>query len=467
MNTKGIRFRILLWCSLTLFLATALIFSSFYLVTRQILFQQVDKELTSHADKLVDIAVRQGIKIPASMLKQQLFNEFSEIPGMVVVLLDQDGNVIRSSLDSANPYLSYKLLFQKIQNTSSAVFLNLTISNTPMRFIAKPIKEEKNLLGIVLVAHPIEAIQKSLNSLLTTLWIIFALLMLPTILGGHILAAKIMYPVSHITNKMETITSEHLEERIDNPKSNDEIEKLVVTFNQLLDRLQESFQRERQFIGDVAHELKTPVASLRSGIELTLSKDRTSQEYKQAFDETLIDVNRLSTTIKNILDLAWLEADNANLGESHFDLSMTLQELKEIAVKLAAQKHLAIKGNIEPNIIISGTKDKIIRAIFNVIDNAIKYTPNNASVLISLHKKNEQAMVTIKDTGVGIPEKDLAHIFERFYRGSKTSKTLGSGLGLAISRGIIKAHRGDIQISSQVGKGTTVTISLPSVKVSS
>ncbi len=111
MNTKSIRFRILLWYSLTLLLATALIFTSFYLVTRQILFQQVDKELTSHADKLVEIVTRQGINLHASMLKQQLFNEFSEIPGMVVVLLDQDGNVIRSSLDSANPYLSYKLLF--------------------------------------------------------------------------------------------------------------------------------------------------------------------------------------------------------------------------------------------------------------------------------------------------------------------------------------------------------------------
>lgn len=467
MNTKSIRFRILLWYSLTLLLATALIFSSFYLVTKQILFQQVDKELTSHADKLVEIATRQGINLHASMLKQQLFNEFSEIPGMVVVLLDQDGNVIRSSLDSANPYDSYKLLSQKVKNSSAAVFLNLTVINVPMRFIAKPIKEEKDFLGIVLVAHPIEAIQKSLNSSLATLGVVFTLLLLPAILGGRVLAAKIMHPVSQISNKMEAITSEHLEERIDNPKSSDEIEKLVIAFNKLLDRLQESFQRERQFIGDVAHELKTPVATLRSGIELTLLKERTNQEYKQALEETLIDADRLSTIIKNILDLAWLEADNANLGENHFDLSHTFHELKEIAVKLAAQKHLAIKGNIAPDIIISGTENKITRAILNVIDNAVKYTPDNASVSISLYQEKKQAIVVIKDTGIGIPEKDLPHIFERFYRGSKTAKTLGSGLGLAIAQGIIRAHHGNIKVLSRAGKGTTVTIHLPLVKTNS
>lgn len=425
MNTKSIRFRILLWGSLTLFLTTALIFSSFYLVTKQILFQQVDKQLTSHANKLADIATRQGINLHASLLKQQLFNEFSEIPGMIVILLNQDGNVIRSSLDSGNPYDAYKSLFQKVRNSSGAVFLDLTINNIPMRFIAVPIQEGKDLLGIVLVAHPIEVIQKSLNYLLTTLGIVFLLLTFPIILGGRIIAGKI----------------------------------------KLLDRLQESFERERQFISDVAHELKTPLATLRSGIELTLSKDRTSQEYKQALKESLIDVHRLSNTIKNILDLAWLEADNASLGENHFNLSTTLHELKEITVKLAGQKRIIIKGSIKPAIIVSGVEDKIARAILNVIDNAVKYAPDNASVSISLYQKNKQAIVVIKDTGIGIPEKDLAHIFERFYRGSKTSKTLGSGLGLAISRGIIKAHRGDIKVLSQAGKGTTVTINLPAVKL--
>src|SRR3989344_7214698 len=169
MNTKSIRFRILLWYSLTLFLATAFIFSSFYLVTRQILFQQVDKELSTHASKLTEIATRQGIGLHEAMLKQQLYVEFSDIPGMVVVLLDQNGSVVRSSLNTDNPYVSYQYLFEQAQNSSGTVYVNQDISNTPMRFVAEPIRAGNNLLGVVLVAHPIDAIQKSLNTLLSTL----------------------------------------------------------------------------------------------------------------------------------------------------------------------------------------------------------------------------------------------------------------------------------------------------------
>ncbi len=460
MNTRSIRFRILLWYSLTLFLATAVIFSSFYLVTEQILFQQVDKELSIHANKLAEIVTRQGISLHEAMLRQQLYTEFSDIPGMVVVLLDQNGSVVRTSLNSNNPYVSYQYLFEQAQNSSEAIYVNQDISNTPMRFVAEPIRAGNNLLGVVLVAHPIDVIQKSLNSLLTTLGVIFTLLIFPSILGGRILASKIMRPIAQISDKMEEISSEHLEERVETHNTGDEIEKLGVTFNKLLDRLQESFQRERQFIGDVAHELKTPVATLRGGIELTLSKDRTNDEYKQAFSETLIDVNRLSTTIKNILDLAWLGAENANLEENNFNLSSTLVELKEIATKLAADKHIVIKDEIEQNVLVAGIEDKISRAILNVIDNAIKYTPKNGTIIISLHKKKGRAIIEVNDTGIGISEKELTHIFSRFYRGTETTKTLGSGLGLAIAQGIIKAHMGTIEVSSKVGKGTTVVIIL-------
>lgn len=467
MNRKSIRFRILFWYSISLFLASALIFSSFYLVTRQILFQQVDRELASHADKLDEIATRQGVNLHEAMLQQQLYNEFSSIPGMVVVLLDQNGSVVRSSLSIDTPYSSYQFLFEQSKSGLEPIYVNQNIGNISMRFVAVPIKNADKLLGVVLVAHPIEAIQKSLNSLLITLGIVFILLVIPTIFGGSIMAGKIMSPISDITNKMEKISSEHLEERVNNPQSGDEIEKLVVTFNKLLDRLQEAFERERQFIGDVAHELKTPIATLRSGVELALSKKRDGNEYKHVLDETLIDVNRLSTTIKNILDLAWLGAENANLGESHFDLSVALNELSEIAVKLAFQKHIILKSEIEPEIVVNGVEDKITRAILNIIDNAIKYTPNNASVVMRLYKKKEKAFVEIKDTGIGISQNDLPHIFERFYRGSKTVKTLGAGLGLAITQGIIKAHHGDIKILSKVGKGTTVVITLPLADISS
>jgi heavy metal sensor kinase len=461
MNTKNIRFRIILWYSTTLFLATAFIFSSFYFVTQQILYSQVDKELLSHSSKLSEIATRQGIGLHEAILKQQLFAEFSDIPGMVVVLLDQEGSIVQNSLSPNIPFVSYQYLFDRAKESTVPVYINQNISNVPMRFVSDPIRADNTLLGVVLVAHPIEAIQKSLNSLLTTLGIVFALLIVPSILGGRLLANKIMRPISKMSDQMDDIGSEHLEERIETPNTSDEIEKLGLTFNKLLDRLQESFERERQFIGDVAHELKTPVATLRGEIELALSKKRTNEEYKKALDESLIDVNRLSTTMKNILDLAWINADSANFDDHTFDLTSALTELKDLATKLGSPKHITIKGDIANNIVVKGMEDKVSRALLNIIDNAIKYTPKEGTVSISLRAKKQNAIVEITDTGIGITEKELSHVFERFYRGAKTAKTLGSGLGLAITQGIIKAHKGDIDISSKTGKGTVVTISLP------
>ena len=440
MNLKSIHFKIVLWISSAICVATFIIFSVFYLVTSRILFSEVDKELEIHSQNLT---------------------EFNIIPGMVVTVLDQNGGIKRSTISSDTPYLSYKYLFEQAQKTNDSVFLNQNIGNTPMRFIVRPIRIDGILDEVVLIAHPIEAIQKSLNLIQITLGGVFLLFILPSILGGRLLAIKIMYPISKIADEMESISSTHLDKRLDNPKSKDEIEKLTLTFNRLLDRLQDSFERERQFIGDVAHELKTPVATLRSGVELTLSKERNLKEYQGALNETLVDTNRLSTVIKNILDLAWLGAERNIKNTSAFSLSEGFIELTEIADKLAAQKNIKVTSKITPNIYIKGSEDKITRAILNIIDNAIKYTPQGKTVFISLSKTDKEAIIKVEDTGIGILKKDLIHVFDRFYRGSKTAKIFGSGLGLAISQGIVKAHNGEIKITSTVAKGTSVRISLP------
>ena len=440
MNTKSINFKIILWFSTILVVATGIIFASFFTVTSSILYQEVDKELLLHS---------------------QSPTEFNNIPGMVVTILDSNGGIKQSSISYDTPFVSYKYLFETAKNKSSVSYVNQNIGTTPMRFLVKPIIADGKLTEVLLIAHPIQAIQNSINLLLTTLGIVFLVLMLPTIFGAMWLARKIIKPISDIADSMDNITSENLDKRLMNPNSNDEIERLTTTFNNLLDRLQQSFIREKQFIGDVAHELKTPIATLKGGIELTLSKDRQKIEYQKTLSETLIDIDRITSLLHNILDLAWIGADKNKANNKNYNLSDTIEELREIAVKLGTKKQISVKANIQSNIMIYGDEGKIARAILNVIDNAIKYTPNKKLVYISLRKSMNEAIVEVKDAGVGISKNDLEHVFERFYRGSKTAKTLGSGLGLAISQGIINTYKGTIKIDSVLGKGTTVKITLP------
>lgn len=294
----------------------------------------------------------------------------------------------------------------------------------------------------------------------------FFLLLLVLALEGFFIIRKMTNELARLSSKIKSITSKNLSEKITNIDGEDEIGELASSFNQLLDRLDEAFKRERQFIGDVAHELKTPLSVQRASLELTLTKDRPKEEYQKAIEEALIDSNRISGTLKNILDLAWSQTDDAQRGENKVNLSVVVNEIKEVATKLAFDKHITVGGSVDNEITVSGRKDKLFRAFLNVVDNAIKFSPKNGTVTIDLLKRDDLILFRVKDNGPGISEQDLPHIFERFYRGSKADKTFGSGLGLAIVQAVIKAHQGTIDIKSKVGHGTTVVITFPIITLS-
>lgn len=466
MNTKSIRFRLTVWYALIFSVAMAVVFLAFYFLTQQSLLSHTDAAITAHNEKIVEIVSQEDTAMNQSFINDsQVFaQQFNEMPGMLLVIGDPYGKILYQSQNLGVNENAVTDLLEKSANIIRPTFVNRNIGATPLRFGVFPAHRNGQLQAIVLMGQPMDVIQKSLNTLTLTLVSVYFGLLVLTGAGGFLLARKALSPIAQVSKQLKKISAENLKERVPEPETGDEIEELSQTFNSLLDHLDEAFVRERQFIGDVAHELKTPVATLKGGIEVTMTKDRTKEEYKKAFSETLIDVNRLSTTIKNILDLAWIGAENTNLGENNFDLSGALIELQEIAAKLASQKHITLKGVIEPGIIVGGAEDKISRAVLNIIDNAIKYTPTGGSVTVSLRKRKGNAVIEVGDTGIGIPEKELAHIFKRFYRGSKAAKVLGSGLGLAITQGIVKAHRGEIQVTSKAGKGTRVLIALPLFK---
>jgi len=463
MNTKSIRFRLTVWYALIFSVAMAVVFLAFYLLTQQSLLSHTDAAITAHNEKIVEIVSQEDTAMNQSFINDsQIFaQQFNEMPGMLLVIGDPYGKILYQSQNLGVNENVVTDLLEKSANIIRPTFVNRNIGATPLRFGVFPAHRNGQLQAIVLMGQPMDVIQKSLNTLTLTLISVYFGLLVLTGAGGFLLARKALSPIAQVSKQLKKISAENLKERVPEPSTGDEIEELSQTFNSLLDHLDEAFIRERQFIGDVAHELKTPVATLKGGIEVTMTKDRTKEEYKKAFSETLIDVNRLSTTIKNILDLAWIGAENTNLGENNFDLSGALVELQEIASKLASQKHITLRGVIEPGIVVGGAEDKVSRAVLNIIDNAIKYTPTGGSVSVSLRKSKKNAVIEVKDTGIGIPEKELTHIFERFYRGSKAAKVLGSGLGLAITEGIVKAHRGEIQVTSKAGKGTQVLITLP------
>ena len=266
--------------------------------------------------------------------------------------------------------------------------------------------------------------------------------------------------IINLSSQIHQISSKNLDKRISPSKNDDEIGELGRSFNELLDRLDVAFKRERQFIADVAHEMKTPIATLRSSFEVTLHKERTNEEYKKIIKDSIIETDRLTTTLRDVLDLAWSEVPNENL-RSKFDLSELMEEMTEIAQKLALKKHISISHSITSNIQMLGFRERLGRALLNIIDNAIKYTPHDGKITISLIQEYNNALITIKDDGQGIEKDEIDHIFDRFYRGAKTNNVFGAGLGLAITKATVTIHKGVIKVDSKPKVGSTFTIALP------
>ncbi len=289
--------------------------------------------------------------------------------------------------------------------------------------------------------------------ILVVLFIILAIV-------GFIIIYKITSSLTRLSSHMKIISDKNLGDRILGIKGENEIGELAKAFNNLLDRLNAAFKREQQFIADVAHELKTPLATLRSSFEVILNKLRTNEEYRRVIQEAIVETNDLSTTLKNVLDLAWSEAPDAQKKLIKFNLTNLVEDLTEIAQKMAIKKHIHVRASLDENIYVNGFRDRLGRALLNIIDNAIKYTPEKGQISLEL-QKDHQAIITIKDSGKGIAEEDLPHIFDRFYRGSATDKVFGAGLGLAITKSIVTLHSGTIAVRSKLGKGSTFIIALP------
>jgi len=277
---------------------------------------------------------------------------------------------------------------------------------------------------------------------------------------GFAVVYKITQSIIFLSLQIQQISSKTLDKRITSIKGSDEIGQLAQSFNELLDRLDKAFKRERQFIADVAHEMKTPITTLRSSFEVTLQKERSNDEYKKIIKDSIYETERITNTLKDILDLAWSEVPNENLKEN-FDLSVLIGELVEIAQKLGVKKQIKVTYAIASYVQMRGFRKGLGRAILNIIDNAIKYTPVNGKIHISLIKEYKNALITIKDNGQGIEEGELEHIFDRFYRGPKTDKVFGAGLGLAIAKATIGIHKGTVDVKSKSKHGSTFTISLP------
>lgn len=312
--------------------------------------------------------------------------------------------------------------------------------------LARPVQRFDDELGDLLAAIGV--------GLLTSTLLLFSV--------SYFLAGRIVRPIVVITRRAREISADTLEKRIPVGASHDEISELALCMNQMFDRLQHSFARQKQYLSDVSHELKSPLAMLRIFFEEATRQQKDPARFQQQLQAQERNVRRMERLVKTMLELSLLEVKNACNHES-FNLTELLCSVIDDFAPLLEKEEILLVKELPPRLDMPGDKDALRRVMINIMDNAIKYNRPHGRIEILAARKEDRILLSVYNTGQGVPRTDLEKVFEQFYRVEK-SRSLeygGAGLGLAMVKKIVQMHDGTVKMDSEEGKWVKVTLDLP------
>ena len=295
----------------------------------------------------------------------------------------------------------------------------------------------------------------------------FALLFILVLAGGVLASAFIaiivtrhgLQPLRQLTQSFGRIGPDHLKEHIGSAEWPRELQPLTIAFDEMLRRLDDSFTRLSQFSADLAHELRTPIANILGEAQVALTRDRTAPEYRETIESSVAECERLSRIVDNLLFVARVDAAREPIARKHFDARAAVEKIAAFYQTLAEDRHVTISCSGDGQ--IYADPDLFERAVGNLLDNALRFTPEHGSIHIALSKHNSAFEVAVSDTGSGIAPEHLPRVFDRFYRAESSRGSDGAGLGLALVKSIVDLHGGSTAIESEIGRGTTVKLIFP------
>jgi len=459
---KSLRFRFAFWTASILLIVLVAFGVYMYESVARELNASVDSALALNASQVISaLNLENGQLInPESGVTQVEAPDLFEL-GISFRIISQDGRV----LQSFGPFKSLPVpTTSAVQNSFYTTYTD-SITLKPLRVYTAPVTENGRLIALVQVVRDLTNEQRALLRLRSILWFSAPMLALGAGLGGYLLALRALAPIDKITRMARRISAEDLSSRLNLPLIDDEVGRLASTFDEMLARLDESFRREKQFIADASHDLRTPLTAICAIISMILEKRRTSEEYEQALKDLWEETDRLQTLTESLLQLVRAESSKNQMFEP-VDLSTLLRDLCESYEPMAEVKSLKMAIDVPEGLISNGDRDSLIRLFANLLDNAIKYTVKGRITLSAFQERDGMIKVVVSDTGMGIAPEHLPHVFERFYRVDKSRSEPGTGLGLSIAAEIALAHRGKIGVKSIVGQGTSFIVFLPQKTVS-
>ncbi|MFQ5483113.1 MAG: sensor histidine kinase, partial [Nitrospinaceae bacterium] len=382
-------------------------------------------------------------------------------------IYDGSGNVgSRSKGVDASKFPLTQAAYSRAQEGKITYETFTLVGNQPIRVITMPVLRDNTLVNLIQVGTSLNAVHETLRNLRIFLLTSVPLVLLLSTLVGRFMARRALGPVAKITETARHITHEpDLHRRIPKPDVQDEIGKLVDTFNEMMDRLELSFQQVRQFSSDASHELRTPLTVLKGQTELVLGKERNLAEYREVLASNLEEINYMSKILEDLFTLAKSDEGRLKMEFAPVDLRPVVADVTRQLKLLAEEKALKVVPAYLDSVFVNGDSHRLRQMVWTLLNNAVKYTPRHGQIKITLSGQGDQAVFTVEDSGIGIPEKELPLIFNRFYRVDKARSRDegGSGLGLSICKHIVESHKGRIEVESQMGVGTKFKVFLPKI----
>jgi len=280
--------------------------------------------------------------------------------------------------------------------------------------------------------------------------------------GGFVLVRRALLPVAEIAHKAQEISEHNLSERLPVVRSGDEIERLSVSLNHMIGRLERAVTGSKQFVADASHELRTPLTVMRGELEGLAQAPGLGGDTREAVGSVLEEVDRLAEIVEGLLSLSRLDSGEAPSEWTCFDLAELAADTADQMSLLALDKEVTLTSTSAGNVTVQGDRARLKQVVVNLLDNAIKYTPSKGRVQLSVQAQGAQALLEVKDSGIGIPADALAHVFQRFYRvdSARSREQGGAGLGLSIVQSICSAHGAAVEVTSEPGSGTTFRVRL-------
>jgi heavy metal sensor kinase len=455
----SIRTRLTLWYTVVL-LAIVLVISAFsYFMLRRSLIRDADVQLAMVGQVVRDAGIGEAKRSEVE-LHQILGPEFFDIFFRVTGLEGQEeggsaalrGRPLPLSVEARERGRDGESTFETValpgRESLRVRLLTIPLGREPARFIQ--------------VGVAFDEIDHALIGYLETLGIMVPLGLGLAAIGGALLARSALKPVDRMSRTARRITAEDLTRRLALRGTGDELDHLAETLNATFDRLEEAFSHVRRFAADAAHELRTPLTALKGGIEVALRAQRSPQDYRTVLRSSLEEVDRLIRLAENLLLLSRLRMSGPPSHEP-VELEPLLMDVLDVGLRLADGRGVIVRiGRVEP-VTVTGDLSTLRRALLNLVENAIKYTHAGGRVELSAERDGHQAVVAVRDTGVGMDPADVDRIFEPFVRLdlARASDTGGAGLGLSIVQSIVSTHAGTLSVESAPGAGSTFTIRLP------